>query len=377
MTFVMTQGNDYNEVRGGMVVKQRLLDCHLIYIASLLLLLGQEGLFLPVIVALVGLSALEALVLCSKPWELYALLSIFAVACFFFPQLTYVLPALIYVVAAKKAWPGSIALVLFFVGIRDFPEYWQMGLWWVLIAFAFLLGVRTTAQLEEEARLRELRDDSVEFERSMKRRNQELLEKQDYEVHLATLSERNRIAREIHDNVGHMLSRSILQLGALMTVYKKDALIYEQLESVNASLNEAMNNIRESVHDLHDEAVDLRHAIYEAVSGMGESYEVHVDYDMTPEVPRNVKYCMIAIVREALANVVKHSDANKVSVMLREHPGFYQLMVEDNGTGQNEKSEPGIGLINMEERVKALDGTINFRREHGFSILVSIPKGER
>jgi len=50
----------------------------------------------------------------------------------------------------------------------------------------------------------------------LRQKNRELIEKQDYEIRLATLNERGRIAREIHDHVGHLLSRSILQIGALM-----------------------------------------------------------------------------------------------------------------------------------------------------------------
>lgn len=58
----------------------------------------------------------------------------------------------------------------------------------------------------------------------LQEKNKNLMEKQDYEIYLATLRERNRIAREIHDNVGHMLSRSILQMGALITIHKEEPL---------------------------------------------------------------------------------------------------------------------------------------------------------
>ena len=58
----------------------------------------------------------------------------------------------------------------------------------------------------------------------LQEKNKNLMEKQDYEIYLATLRERNRIAREIHDNVGHMPSRSILQMGALITIHKEEPL---------------------------------------------------------------------------------------------------------------------------------------------------------
>ena len=157
-------------------------------------------------------------------------------------------------------------------------------------------------------------------------------------------------------------------------VHKKEETLYAQLSSVNASLNEAMNNIRESVHDLHDESVDLKQAVAEATSQMRQNYELQLVYDMSPQVPRNVKYAMIAIVKEAMANIVKHSNATKVSVMLREHPGFYQLLIEDNGTQIRENKHAGIGLTNMRQRVEALGGNIHFRTDAGFAIIVSIRK---
>ena len=85
-----------------------------------------------------------------------------------------------------------------------------------------------------------------------------LLEKQDYEIQVATLNERNRIAREIHDSVGHLLSRSILQLGALKAVHRQEPELNAQLDTLKSTLSQAMDSIRESVHDLHEESIDLR-----------------------------------------------------------------------------------------------------------------------
>ena len=60
--------------------------------------------------------------------------------------------------------------------------------------------------------------------------------------------------------------------------------------------------------------------------------------------------------------------------MLREHPGFYQLLIEDNGTQIRENKHVGIGLTNMRQRVEALGGNIHFRTDAGFAIIVSIRK---
>ena len=96
---------------------------------------------------------------------------------------------------------------------------------------------------------------------------------------------------------------------------------------------------------------------------------VQMVYDMTREVPREVKYCFISITKEAFANIMKHSNATKVQLILREHPGLYQLCIEDYDP---EKS--GIGIANMKERVNALGGTIQIFADKGFRIFITIPK---
>ena len=82
-----------------------------------------------------------------------------------------------------------------------------------------------------------------------------LAEKQNSEIYAATLRERNRIAREIHDNVGHVLSRTILLTGAARAI-NKDQNLDSLLKGLDNSLNSAMDSIRSSVHDLHDDAVN-------------------------------------------------------------------------------------------------------------------------
>ena len=197
--------------------------------------------------------------------------------------------------------------------------------------------------------------------------------KQDYEIYNATLKERNRIAREIHDNVGHVLSRSILMVGAAKTI-NKDPGMTAILKNLEDSLNHAMNSIRNSVHDLHDEAVNLEEVEKSLVHEF-TFCSVQMVYDMTREVPREVKYCFISITKEAFANIMKHSNATKVQLILREHPGLYQLCIEDNGTDAfYDPEKSGIGIVNMKERVNALGGTIQIFTDKGFRIFITIPK---
>ena len=175
--------------------------------------------------------------------------------------------------------------------------------------------------------------------------------------------------------MGHMLTRSILQIGALRTVHRDEPL-HGQLSSVSETLNEAMTNIRQSVHDLHDDAIDLEQALRDSIRDILDTYQVTFEYDMSRHVPREIKYCFIAIVKEAVSNIIKHSDADTVTLKLREHPAFYQMLIEDNGHsfGECPLDCEGIGLYNMRERVQALDGTLHLNRENGFHIFVALKK---
>ena len=126
-----------------------------------------------------------------------------------------------------------------------------------------------------------------------------------------------------------MLSRCILLTGALKTI-NKDAAVGESLNHLEQTLHTAMDNIRSSVHDLHDESINLRE-ILEGLAAAHSSCPVDLDYDMGFDVPADVKYCLIAIVKEALHNISRHSSADQATVTVREHPGLYQLSIEDNG----------------------------------------------
>lgn len=227
----------------------------------------------------------------------------------------------------------------------------------------------------------EMRDTGAELNQLLAEKNKTLLKKQDDEIYTATLKERNRIAREIHDNVGHMLSRSILMVGAMKAVNCEETL-KRTLCQLEDTLNTAMTNIRESVHDLHDDSVNLK----EALESLVREYtfcKCSLKFDMSYTVPREVKYSFISIVKEALNNVAKHSNAENVKIVAREHPGLYQLVIEDDGSRECVRDmeniisvSQGIGIRNMKDRIQALGGTIQIQEKKGFRIYITAPKKE-
>lgn len=314
---------------------------------------------------------------------------IFGFSSLWIPDLLLFFPLLLYQTLSAGLFP--LAVVEFpFWGLlafrfHKFPEFLCLaGIFGFILAFFLWSHTRQYEILTRN--FRQSRDDSEEHALLLSEKNKALLEKQDYEIYAATLRERNRIAREIHDNVGHVLSRSILMTAACKTINKNEALD-PLLGNLEESLNGAMNSIRSSVHDLHDDAVNLE----DAIKGLVKDFSfcpVTLTYDMSRQVPREVKYSLISITKEGLSNVMRHSNADSVNILLREHPALYQLCIEDNGTlgskipdiqtdadsNKMETVSGGMGLSNIRDRVKALGGTVQITQEKGFRIFVTIPK---
>lgn len=314
---------------------------------------------------------------------------IFGFSSLWIPDLLLFFPLLLYQTLSAGLFP--LAVVEFpFWGLlafrfHKFPEFLCLaGIFGFILAFFLWSHTRQYEILTRN--FRQSRDDSEEHALLLSEKNKALLEKQDYEIYAATLRERNRIAREIHDNVGHVLSRSILMTAACKTINKNGALD-PLLGNLEESLNGAMNSIRSSVHDLHDDAVNLE----DAIKGLVKDFSfcpVTLTYDMSRQVPREVKYSLISITKEGLSNVMRHSNADSVNILLREHPALYQLCIEDNGTlgskipdiqtdadsNKMETVSGGMGLSNIRDRVKALGGTVQITQEKGFRIFVTIPK---
>lgn len=303
--------------------------------------------------------------------------TVFACLCFIRTEFLYFLPLVLYDTIRDKGYIPAAASVFAFASSAFSCPGRPVMLIAALMLISSVLQQRTASLERLESEFIRTRDNSAEINMLLREKNRQLRSSQFNEIHLATLKERNRIAREIHDNVGHLLSRSIIQLGALRLI-KDETVRDEGLASLNDSLNNAMNSIRESVHDLHDESIDLKAVFEESVKPLeNKGFSVHRDYSFTNNIPVNIKLTFAGIVKEGVNNIIKHSSGNSAKIILREHPAFYQLMIEDNGSCSEKHSSGGIGLTNMRDRIGELGGIIRITAgEKGFRIFITVKKQE-
>lgn len=309
-----------------------------------------------------------------------AVCTVFGLMVFAVPEIEMFYPALIYVLIKEINWQTGLV-----VSITEACLLRNYGNMTLEVMAEYVLGCLLAAVLERKTykynktdiELRKLVDSGEEKALLLSEKNRALAEKQDSEIYAATLRERNRIAREIHDNVGHVLSRTILLTGAARAI-NKDQNLDSLLKGLDDSLNSAMDSIRSSVHDLHDEAINLQETTERIISDT-KMKNVEFKYDMSQIIPREIKYCFISITKEAMSNAIKYSSATQIKIIMREHPAIYQLCIEDNGKGcaDYDKNTTGIGLKNMQERVNALNGRLQIDGKKGFRIFVVLPKQNR
>ncbi|MBQ2983079.1 MAG: hypothetical protein IJD58_13335 [Lachnospiraceae bacterium] len=356
-----------------------LIDRIIIFLLSILLLKVEQVDYLTVCLILVVIISICINIYYENKIAVRVASIIYIAMCIAFPQFSCFMPIIVYE-CGKREYNIYVPFHMI-MGICGYLSYIQGESEVVIIAkitlfmaIGYVFGVRSYKDEVKDNIIHNLQDEESYLRQSNRQKQDDLLRNQDFEIHAATLAERNRIAREIHDHVGHMISRALLQLGAIMAI-NKDEKTKEPLMALKGSLDTAMNNIRESVHDIKDEALDLEYMINDIVKEY-DNLNIELDYDMSKYAAKELKYCYVAIIKEALTNTVKHSNATKVQIVVREHPALYQLLIEDNGTVTDKKKNDttGIGLDNMRERVSAFKGNMLVTKETGFKIFISIPK---
>lgn len=223
------------------------------------------------------------------------------------PQLVLFAPLSLYDVARGTrrghAWPLAAASALLAVAAFAHARAGSLAprsaaLVGILALVAALLSWRTSQLERERARMRRTRDELQERSLGLEEKNRDLLSRREYEVELATLAERARIAREIHDNVGHQLTRASLQAEALRVVHAGEPGVAADFADVKRTVDEALGMVRSSVHDLRDDSVDLGVQMRKVAGSLSGQAPLDVALDVSCEqVPANVSTCFLAVLR--------------------------------------------------------------------------------
>jgi signal transduction histidine kinase len=200
----------------------------------------------------------------------------------------------------------------------------------------------------------------------------------------ATLQERNRIAREIHDALGHALTAQSIQLE------NAELFLPPEAEKTRSFLQEAqqlgaraLQEVRRSISTLRSNPLrgqSLSDAIAQAVQEFHQATDIQPD--LTIQIPSSlsteISMALYRILQEALTNIYKHSGATQVRIYLQQYSDTVQLEIEDNGQGFDpDTNTTGFGLQGMRERTATLNGRMQISSQFGsgcrIHILVPLP----
>ena len=244
----------------------------------------------------------------------------------------------------------------------------------IVIMFGVVMAANLLARIE-----RTMRREAVAAERERSHENLEL-QKKAQAAEIAALTERGRIAREIHDGVAQSIYMLSLNLEtAVELAAKKHEDLPKRLDSLESLSKSTLLEVRHYIYDLKpylEGEQSMEHMLeniireFRTVAGVDTTLETRGE---ERHVPISVATALYRLTQEALANAFKHAGASKVNAGLEFLPDGLRLTVHDDGRGFNVKeSIPGHGLTNMRQRAEELEGKYTIESTPGQGTHVSV-----
>lgn len=274
------------------------------------------------------------------------------------------LPRFFSVLAILAIWAGQVIPFLYIYGI-------EVSAGWAMPFLAAIIFVAVFTQLmvnEQHARL------------ELAAAHQKLREYAAQVEELAVVQERNRLAREIHDGLGHYLTAINIQIKAAQALTEQDPQnMKTALADAQTLTQEALADVRRSITSLRADPTTSR-PLTETLggllkdvgaSGMGVDFQVR---GTARRLAPQIEFTLYRLAQEGLTNIRKHAQATQASLQLEYQIDGVRLILEDNGQGA-EQTEGGFGLMGVRERVELMHGTLNVQTApgQGFRLEAKLP----
>jgi two-component system, NarL family, sensor histidine kinase DesK len=188
--------------------------------------------------------------------------------------------------------------------------------------------------------------------------------------HLAKVAERERIARDLHDVLGHTLSLITLKSELARKLVDRDPERSKQeMQDVENTSRAALADVREAIRGYRTEGIFAELARARAALETA-GVAVECDTDQVLLSPAQESVLSLAL-REAVTNVVRHADASRCNVSLKRNEALCTLEIADDGCGAN--GPEGNGLRGMRERLEALGGSLRLLTSDGTHLIIDLP----
>ena len=241
-----------------------------------------------------------------------------------------------------------------------------------LFVFIYYMVEMILNQMSEKKRILSLNEELAQ-------KNEQLLI-QARQLEAATQTkERNRLAREIHDTLGHALTGIITGLDACMMLLDIDpAAAKAQLSVIADVARNGMKDVRRSINALRPDALEktmLKDALVQMITETEKTTGAVISFDCNTGLhgfTQDEEDTIYRIVQESMTNSIRHGKATEIRIRIGREYNLLTISITDNGIGcQN--VQKGFGLHHMQERLQLLGGQLSYHGENGFMIEAQIP----
>ena len=263
-----------------------------------------------------------------------------------------------------EQFTNGIAFGAYLDYYNPLTQSWFTGLESLMVCLNILLFVLYMillfiSQKDENARIRKLNE-------QLNQANDQL---RDYAVNMermAEMRERNRLAREIHDTLGHTLTGIIMCADAGLALFEvAPEESRKRIEVVAQSARDGLTDVRRSIKALRPDALE-RFTLEEALEGLVENFRLTTSAQITYlqeaeelKLDLDEEDALYRVVQEGLTNAVRHGKADRIEIRITRAKNVVSVRVRDNGTGCTGPEE-GFGLRHMRERLEMLGGTLSY-----------------
>ena len=264
-----------------------------------------------------------------------------------------------------RFYPESVRLLLLFG--KNFLYSLNIVVFMISLLFYILSAITERHRIEEELRM-------------ASQANRELNSYLALSEKIAEDRERKRIAREIHDTLGHALTGISAGIDAVKVLVDIDTnRAKEQLNNVSVVVRDGIRDVRGSLNKMRPGALEnntLKEALikiireYEAISNL----EIHLRYEWDNiDLDIAKEDIVFRVIQESITNSVRHGHAKTIWIELLEEEEAYVMTIQDDGVGFDELHY-GYGLKQMQERLMIIGGSVRFENRDGFYTHIKIPK---
>lgn len=254
-----------------------------------------------------------------------------------------------------------------FLGVKTICEILNMILFLVYIVILMMKDRRERERIQL-------------LNAQLQKANEQLHEFAQEKELMGETKERNRLAREIHDTLGHILTGISVGIDAVLVLMDDIApdKAKEQLEGIGDTARRGLQDVRRSVRKLKPDALErmsLNNAIHQMIEDMSKVTNTKiyfVSYMEELKFEADEEEVIYRIIQESTTNAIRHGKATEIWIRISEKEEELTIIISDNGCGCEDIKE-GFGLKHIRERVELLNGEVNYQGLIGFTMIAKIP----